>query len=60
MTQMAPARNKDIAYVAFSAFLTGVVATITSASMVGMLLGSDTAAAMIAASKATAPGPPGG
>ncbi|KAJ4385453.1 hypothetical protein N0V93_009881 [Gnomoniopsis smithogilvyi] len=60
MTQMAPSRNKDIANVAFSAFLTGVVATITSASMVGMLLGSETAAAMIAASKLTAPGPPPG
>lgn len=60
MTQMAPSRNKDIANVAFSAFITGVIATITSANMVGMLLGSDTAAAMIAASKATAPGPPPG
>ncbi|CAN8101937.1 unnamed protein product [Discula destructiva] len=58
MTQMAPSRNKDIADVAFSAFITGVVATITSASMAALVMGSDTAAAMMAASMATAPGPP--
>lgn len=58
MAHMAPSRNRDIANVAFSAFVTGVVATVTSASMASLVLGSDVAAAMLAASQATAPGPP--
>lgn len=47
MTQMAPSRNKDIASVAFSAFLTGVVSTLTSASMAGMLLGGESASSLL-------------
>lgn len=47
MTQMAPSRNHDIANVAFSAFLTGVIATLTSASMAGMLLGAETASSLL-------------
>lgn len=47
MTQMAPSRNKDIASVAFSAFLTGVVSTLTSAGMAGMLLGGESASSLL-------------
>lgn len=57
MTQMAPTRSKDIADVALSAFITGVVSTITSASMAALVIGSDTAEAMLMASAATAPYP---
>lgn len=47
MTQMAPFRHKDIANVAFSAFITGVISTLTSAGMAGLLLSADTASAMM-------------
>lgn len=47
MTQMAPSRKQDIANVAFSAFLTGIISTLTSAGMAGLLLGADTASSMM-------------
>ncbi|KAF3766853.1 hypothetical protein M406DRAFT_327969 [Cryphonectria parasitica EP155] len=47
MTQMAPRRNKDIASVAFSAFITGVISTLTSAGMAGMLLGEQSAMSLL-------------
>lgn len=47
MTQMAPSRNRDIANVALSAFLTGIISTLTSAGMAGLLMGAETAASMM-------------
>lgn len=55
MTQMAPGRSRDIAGVAFSAFITGVISTLTSAGMAGLLLGGETAASLLAAPTSTAP-----
>ncbi|PSR80676.1 Na+ dependent nucleoside transporter C-terminus-domain-containing protein [Coniella lustricola] len=56
MSQLAPRRNKDIANVAFSALLTGVISTLTSAGMAGILLGEmSTTSLAMARSNATMP-----
>ncbi|CAK7205906.1 hypothetical protein SEUCBS139899_008686 [Sporothrix eucalyptigena] len=41
LTQLAPHRAADVASVALSALITGIVATLTSASIAGMLIGGD-------------------
>lgn len=41
LTQLAPGRSADVARVALSALITGIVATLTSANISGMLIGGD-------------------
>lgn len=41
LTQLAPGRSADVARVALSALITGIVATLTSANIAGMLIGGD-------------------
>ena len=47
MSQMAPTRSKDIASVAMSAFFTGIISTLSSASMAGLLLSGEAASALL-------------
>ncbi|CAK7208334.1 hypothetical protein SBRCBS47491_000057 [Sporothrix bragantina] len=41
LAQLAPRRSTDVAEVAFSALITGIIATLTSATIAGMLINSD-------------------
>lgn len=52
MTQMAPGRSRDITGVALSAFITGVISTLTSAGMAGLLLGGETSTSLLATATA--------